>query len=243
MSMDSRIANKDKTILSLQLEELEPVFMGKIAKTWSFSKVFFGRVCNPLFMVLCVGVLYPYLLAFVANIYFNADTHIIVLHPYTYIYLLCIILSWFKKVDFVLHITSNCLVLITMITNLCSPGIFTVEMCAKIFAMGFICHENSYLRYCHLSMLVCSIRIVPQGKLQLVLILAIMSLGRGILYYLILNAHKPYQFQTTPNTITITRMDIGGSICHLVNLSIFMFLKQLQYFSKIPVGMFIQWDQ
>merc|ERR550517_1104478 len=52
MSMDSRIANKDKTILSLQLEELEPVFM----------------------------------------------------------------------------------------------GIFTVEMCAKIFAMGFICHENSYLR-------------------------------------------------------------------------------------------------
>ena len=29
MSMDSRIANKDKTILSLQLEELEPVFMGK----------------------------------------------------------------------------------------------------------------------------------------------------------------------------------------------------------------------
>ena len=119
-----------------------------------------------------------------------------------------------------------------MITNHCSPGIFTVEMCAKIFAMGFICHENSYLRYCHLSMLVCSIRIVPQGKLQLVLILAIMSLGRVILYYLILNVHKPYQFQTTPNTFTITRMDIGGSICHLVNLSIFMFLKQLQYFSK-----------
>ena len=29
MSMDSRIANKDKTILSLQLEELEPVFMGE----------------------------------------------------------------------------------------------------------------------------------------------------------------------------------------------------------------------
>ena len=116
MSMDSRIANKDKTILSLQLEELEPVFMGKIAKAWSFSKVFFGCVCNPLFMVLCVGVLYPYLLAFVANIYFNADTHIIVLHPYTYIYLLCIILSWFKKVDFVLHITSNCFVLITSIT-------------------------------------------------------------------------------------------------------------------------------
>ena len=27
--MDSRIANKDKTILLLQLEELEPVFMGK----------------------------------------------------------------------------------------------------------------------------------------------------------------------------------------------------------------------
>ena len=27
MSMDSRIANNDKTILSLQLEELEPVFM------------------------------------------------------------------------------------------------------------------------------------------------------------------------------------------------------------------------
>ena len=52
------------------------------------------------------------------------------------------------KVDFIMHITSNCLVLITMITNLCSPGIFTVEMCAKIFAMGFICHENSYLRYC-----------------------------------------------------------------------------------------------
>ena len=136
-----------------------------------------------------------------------------------------------------------CFVLIAIIINLCSPGIFTVEMCAKIFAMGFICHENSYLRYCHLSMLVCSIRIVPQGKLQLVLILAIMSLGRVILYYLILNVHKPYQFQTTPNTFTITRMDIGGSICHLVNLSIFMFLKQLQYFSKIPVGMFIQWDQ
>ena len=88
--MDSRIANKDKTILSLQLEELEPVFMGKMAKTWSFSKVFFGRVCNPLFMVLCVGVLYPYLLAFVANIYFNADTHIIVLHPHI-LYMLCII--------------------------------------------------------------------------------------------------------------------------------------------------------
>merc|ERR1719270_2654526 len=52
MSMDSRIANKDKTILSLQLEELEPVFM----------------------------------------------------------------------------------------------GIFTVEMCTKIVAMGFILHENSYLR-------------------------------------------------------------------------------------------------
>ena len=90
MSMDSRIANKDKTILSLQLEELEPVFMGKIAKTWSFSKVFFGRVCNPLFMVLCFGVLYPYLLAFVANIYFNADTHIIVLHPHTYIIIVVI---------------------------------------------------------------------------------------------------------------------------------------------------------
>ena len=230
MSMDSRIANKDKTILSLQLEELEPVFMGKITKTWSFSKVFFGLVCNPLFMVLCVGVLYPYLLAFVANIYFNADTHIIVLHPSTYIFALH-------------HCHANCFVLIAIITNLCSPGIFTVEMCAKIFAMGFICHENSYLRYCHLSMLVCSIRIVSQGKLQLVLILAIMSLGRVILYYLILNVHKPYQFQTTPNTFTITRMDIGGSICHLVNLSIFMFLKQLQYFSKIPVGMFIQWDQ
>ena len=240
MSMDSRIANKDKTILSLQLEELEPVFMGKIAKTWSFSKVFFGCVCNPLFMVLCVGVLYPYLLAFVANIYFNADTHIIVLHPHI-LYMLCI-MSWYESWFYYVH-TSNCLVLITMITNLCSPGIFTVEMCAKIFAMGFICHENSYLRYCHLSMLVCSIRIVPQGKLQLVLILAIMSLGRVILYYLILKVHKPYQFQTTPNTITITRMDIGGSICHLVNLSIFMFLKQLQYFSKIPVGMFIQWDQ
>merc|ERR1719189_2771135 len=52
MSMDSRIANNDKTILSLQLEELEPVFM----------------------------------------------------------------------------------------------GIFTVEMCTKIVAMGFILHENSYLR-------------------------------------------------------------------------------------------------
>ena len=52
MSMDSRIANNDKTILSLQLEELEPVFM----------------------------------------------------------------------------------------------GIFTVEMCTKIIAMGFILHENSYLR-------------------------------------------------------------------------------------------------
>ena len=96
--MDSRIANKDKTILSLQLEELEPVFMGKIAKTWSFSKVFFGRVCNPLFMVLCVGVLYPYLLAFVANIYFNADTHIIVLHPNTYVFALHHCRD--KKVDF-----------------------------------------------------------------------------------------------------------------------------------------------
>merc|ERR1719483_868570 len=52
MSMDSRIPNNDKTILSLQLEELEPVFM----------------------------------------------------------------------------------------------GIFTVEMCTKIVAMGFILHENSYLR-------------------------------------------------------------------------------------------------
>merc|ERR1719232_1880112 len=52
MSMDSRIAGNDKTILSLQLEELEPVFM----------------------------------------------------------------------------------------------GIFTVEMCTKIIAMGFILHENSYLR-------------------------------------------------------------------------------------------------
>ena len=30
--MDSRIANKDKTILSLQLEELEPVFMGEKKK-------------------------------------------------------------------------------------------------------------------------------------------------------------------------------------------------------------------
>ena len=94
MSMDSRIANKDKTILSLQLEELEPVFMGKIAKTWSFSKVFFGRVCNPLFMVLCVGVLYPYLLAFVANIYFNADTHIIVLHPHISFMLCIIVVTW-----------------------------------------------------------------------------------------------------------------------------------------------------
>ena len=88
------------------------------------------------------------------------------------------------KVDFIMYITSNCLVLLKMITNLCSPGIFTVEMCAKIFAMGFICHENSYLRYCHLSMLVCSIRIVSQGKLQLVLILAIMSLGRVITIFL-----------------------------------------------------------
>ena len=180
MSMDSRIANKDKTILSLQLEELEPVFMGKIAKTWSFSSLFW-YVCNPLFMVLCVGVLYPYLLAFVANIYFNADTHTIVLHPHI-LYMLCI-MSWYESWFYYVH-TSNCLVLITMITNLCSPGIFTVEMCAKIFAMGFICHENSYLRYCHLSMLVCSIRIVPQGKLQLVLILAIMSLGRVITIFL-----------------------------------------------------------
>ena len=31
MSMDSRIANNDKTILSLQLEELEPVFMVRMA--------------------------------------------------------------------------------------------------------------------------------------------------------------------------------------------------------------------
>ena len=211
MSMDSRIANKDKTILSLQLEELEPVFMGKIAKTWSFAKVFFGRVCNPLFMVLCVGVLYPYLLAFVANIYFNADTHIIVLHPHTlHIYLHH---CRDKKVDFALHFTSNCFVLITIITNLCSPGIFTVEMCAKIFAMGFICHENSYLRYCHLSMLVCSIRIVSQGKLQLVLILAIMSYWRFKRYYLILNVHISSQFQITLNTFAISRMGIGGSIC------------------------------
>ena len=58
MSMDSRIAGNDKTILSLQLEELEPVFM----------------------------------------------------------------------------------------------GIFTVEMCTKIVAMGFILHENSYLRNAYFIM-------------------------------------------------------------------------------------------
>ena len=57
-------------------------------------QVFFWYVCNPLFMVLCVGVLYPYLLAFVANIYFNADTHIIVLHPNTYIYALHHVVIW-----------------------------------------------------------------------------------------------------------------------------------------------------
>ena len=80
----------------------------------------------------------------------------------------------YKKVDLVLHFTSNCFVSITIITNLCSPGIFTVEMCAKIFAMGFICHENSYLRYCQCTYTY-GIRIVTQGKLPLVLISAIMS--------------------------------------------------------------------
>ena len=67
MSMDSRIANNDKTILSLQLEELEPVFM---------------------------------------------------VEP---------------------DISHGAL-------QFCSQGIFTVEMCTKIVAMGFILHENSYLR-------------------------------------------------------------------------------------------------
>jgi hypothetical protein len=65
--MDSRIANKDKTILSLQLEDLEPVFMGEEQQTLP------STVTAP-------------------------------------------------------------------------PGIFTVEMCAKIAAMGFLLHENSYLR-------------------------------------------------------------------------------------------------
>ena len=67
MSMDSRIANNDKTILSLQLEELEPVFM---------------------------------------------------VEP---------------------DISNGA-------SQFCSQGIFTVEMCTKIVAMGFILHENSYLR-------------------------------------------------------------------------------------------------
>ena len=118
-----------------------------------------------------------------------------------------------------MHITSNCLVLITMITNLCSPGIFTVEMCAKIFAMGFICHENSYLRY--FQCMTYSIRIVVHGKLQLVLMLAIMSLGHVKRYYLILNVHKPCQFQITLNTFTSTRMGIGKSICKPINIDIF----------------------
>ena len=47
-----------------------------------------------------------------------------------------------------------------------------------------------------------------------------------------MNVYKPYQFQTTPNTFTITRMDIGGSICYLVNLSIFMFFEAITIFLK-----------
>ena len=39
MSMDSRIANKDKTILSLQLEELEPVFMGEKIQTYKIKNI------------------------------------------------------------------------------------------------------------------------------------------------------------------------------------------------------------
>ena len=84
MSMDSRIANKDKTILSLQLEELEPVFMGEQIQNEKYQ---------------------------IQNTKYKENK----------------IKLW--SVGSV------------------APGIFTVEMCAKIVAMGFLLHENSYLRY------------------------------------------------------------------------------------------------
>ena len=47
MSMDSRIAGNDKTILSLQLEELEPVFMGIFTVEMCTKIVAMGFVLHP----------------------------------------------------------------------------------------------------------------------------------------------------------------------------------------------------
>ena len=46
MSMDSRIAGNDKTILSLQLEELEPVFMGIFTVEMTVKILADGFICH-----------------------------------------------------------------------------------------------------------------------------------------------------------------------------------------------------
>ena len=99
------------------------------------SVLFCVCICIPLFMTVRAAALYPHLLVFVPNIYFNAD----ILH------------KTFLFHTFSFKILSNCslfacFVKISGFVLFTFSGIFTVEMCAKIFAMGFICHENSYLR-------------------------------------------------------------------------------------------------
>ena len=99
------------------------------------SVLFCVCICIPLFMTVRAAALYPHLLVFVPNIYFNADILHKTLPFHTFSFKIlsnCSLFACFVKISgFVLFTFS---------------GIFTVEMCAKIFAMGFICHENSYLR-------------------------------------------------------------------------------------------------